>query len=289
MEIEENWDRVKSVLVSPGDEFRSEEIRSLLLSADVAQADAPLLEKFVGGVYQAYVENDCTLIEMNPFAIDRSQNTPAILDVRVEVDGYAHFRQAKNWSHVVFPESWGRVKDEDERYISSLDEKSGASLKLSVLNPKGHLWTMVAGGGASVIYSDTVVDLGYGNELGNYAEYSGNPKEQETYLFAKTLLSLAVANQDKRTALLIGGGVANFTDVAATFTGIIQAIKDVKGKLEAAKAKIFVRRGGPNYKTGLRLMEELGEEIEIPITVYGPETSMTKIVEHGIQWIETGV
>lgn len=66
---------------------------------------------------------------------------------------------------------------------------------------------MVAGGGASVIYSDTVVDMGYGRELGNYAEYSGNPKEQETYLFARTLLSLAVANQDKRTALLIGGEI----------------------------------------------------------------------------------
>ena len=32
---------------------------------------------------------------------------------------------------------------------------------------------MVAGGGASVIYADTVGDLGYAHELGNYAEYSG--------------------------------------------------------------------------------------------------------------------
>ncbi len=28
---------------------------------------------------------------------------------------------------------------------------------------------MVAGGGASVIYADTVGDLGYAHELGNYA------------------------------------------------------------------------------------------------------------------------
>ncbi|MCI76332.1 ATP-citrate synthase, partial [Trifolium medium] len=28
---------------------------------------------------------------------------------------------------------------------------------------------MVAGGGASVIYADTVGDLGFANELGNYA------------------------------------------------------------------------------------------------------------------------
>ena len=32
--------------------------------------------------------------------------------------------------------------------------------------------------GASVIYADTVADLGYANELGNYAEYSGAPNQQ---------------------------------------------------------------------------------------------------------------
>lgn len=33
---------------------------------------------------------------------------------------------------------------------------------------------MVAGGGASVIYSDTICDLGGASELANYGEYSGN-------------------------------------------------------------------------------------------------------------------
>lgn len=34
--------------------------------------------------------------------------------------------------------------------------QTSASLKFTVLNPKGCIWTMVAGGGASVIYADTV-------------------------------------------------------------------------------------------------------------------------------------
>lgn len=141
---------------------------------------------------------------------------------------------------------------------------------------------MVAGGGASVIYADTVGDLGYAHELGNYAgadvsllsitmyflfstksarngrafsqhpenlhicshtaetgngkqcaqpgflifectaEYSGGPSTQETYLYARTLLDCATANPDgKGRALICGGGIANFTDVAATFKGII--------------------------------------------------------------------
>ena len=40
-----------------------------------------------------------------------------------------------------------------EAYIAELDAKSGASLKLTVLNKAGRIWTMVAGGGASVIYA----------------------------------------------------------------------------------------------------------------------------------------
>jgi hypothetical protein len=34
--------------------------------------------------------------------------------------------------------------------------QTSASLKLAILNPKARIWTMVAGGGASVIYADTV-------------------------------------------------------------------------------------------------------------------------------------
>lgn len=44
---------------------------------------------------------------------------------------------------------------------------------------------MVAGGGASVIYSDTMADLGFAQELGNYGEYSGAPNTNETYQYAK--------------------------------------------------------------------------------------------------------
>ena len=40
-----------------------------------------------------------------------------------------------------------------EEHVHELDGKTGASLKLSILNPKGRIWTMVAGGGASVIYA----------------------------------------------------------------------------------------------------------------------------------------
>jgi succinyl-CoA synthetase beta subunit len=84
-------------------------------------------------------------------------------------------------------------------------------------------------------------------------------------------------------SLVIGGGIANFTDVANTFKGIVRALKEYKTKLQENKVKIFVRRGGPNYKEGLRIMKELGNELGVPIEVYGPETHMTKIVSMALK------
>ena len=152
-------------------------------------------------------------------------------------------------------------------------------MKLTVLNEKGRIWTMVAGGGASVIYADTIVDMGGVNELANYGEYSGGPNEQQTYVYAKTVLDLMCRHPHKDgKILIIGGGIANFTNVADTFKGIMRALRETKIRLQENKTKVFVRRGGPNHLEGLRLMKELGTAIDVPIHVYGPETHMTAIV-----------
>ena len=150
-----------------------------------------------------------------------------------------------------------------------------------MLNPKGRIWTMVAGGGASVIYSDTICDLGGASELANYGEYSGAPSESQTFEYAKTILSLMTRGtpHPDGKVLIIGGGIANFTNVAATFKvpcetlttpfcqfyrlflfqGIVRALTEYKHQLMEHKVVIFVRRGGPNYQEGLRVMREVGK------------------------------
>ncbi|MBN2602926.1 MAG: ATPase, partial [Candidatus Thermoplasmatota archaeon] len=134
---------------------------------------------------------------------------------------------------------------------------------------------------ASVIYADTIVDLGFRDELANYGEYSGDPSKEFTYQYAKTILDLMTrekAPKGKPKFLIIGGGIANFTDVAKTFAGITMALKEYKKKLQDTNVKIYVRRGGPNYQEGLCIMKKLGEELGLTIEVYGPETHMTRVV-----------
>jgi len=107
--------------------------------------------------------------------------------------------------------------------------------------------------GASVIYSDTICDLGGAGELANYGEYSGAPSEQQTYEYAKTILNLMTkTKRSDGKVLIIGGGIANFTNVAATFKGIVKALQEYQPKLVEHNIRIFVRRAGPNYQEGLR-------------------------------------
>ncbi|MED6148132.1 ATP-citrate synthase alpha chain protein 1 [Stylosanthes scabra] len=282
IEIEENWDKVKTVFVPTGVTLTSETIAPLVATLPLEIKGE--IEEFLKVVFNIFQDLDFTFLEMNPFTLVNGKPYP--LDMRGELDDTAAFKNFNKWGDIEFPLPFGRVMSPTEAYIHGLDEKTSASLKFTVLNPKGRIWTMVAGGGASVIYADTVGDLGFASELGNYAEYSGAPKEDEVLQYARVVIDVATANPDgRKRALVVGGGIANFTDVAATFSGIIRALKEKEAKLKAARVQIYVRRGGPNYQKGLEKMRALGEEIGIPIEVYGPEATMTGICKQAIEYI----
>lgn len=95
-------------------------------------------------------------LEMNPFTVTQA-GQPRPLDMRAELDDCAHFKNGNKWkvdgAFVEFPTAFGKIFCDEEKFIHTLDEQTGASLKLTVLNPQGSIWAMVAGGGASVIYA----------------------------------------------------------------------------------------------------------------------------------------
>ena len=280
VDIEAVWDSVVTVEVPVLGTLD----RAALEAKLPEMADKSQVAGFIETLYNVYVDYHFTYLEFNPITFANGKLVP--LDCVAKLDDTAAFQCAEKWGKIEFPKAFGSTSTPEEAYIASLDEKTGASLKLTVLNPNGRVWPMVAGGGASVIYADTVVDLGFAEELACYGEYSGNPSTEMTYEYAKTLLDLMTRTPDPQGRpkfLLIGGGIANFTDVAKTFTGIIQALKAYKGELQANQVKIYVRRGGPNYVEGLENMRRVGEEIGVPVEVYGPETHMTRIVSMALQ------
>ncbi|XP_027939159.1 ATP-citrate synthase alpha chain protein 2 isoform X1 [Vigna unguiculata] len=259
IDIEENWDKVKTIFLPTEKQLTPEACAPLIATLPLEIRGT--IGDFILGVFAVFQDLDFSFLEMNPFTLVNEKPYP--LDMRGELDDTAAFKNFNKWGDIEFPLPFGRVLSPTESFIHSLDDKTSASLKFTVLNPKGRIWTMVAGGGASVIYADTVGDLGYASELGNYAEYSGAPKEEEVLQYARVVIDCATADPDgRKRALLIGGGIANFTDVAATFSGIIRALKEKESKLKAARVHIYVRRGGPNYQTGLVKMRALGRNWE---------------------------
>ena len=273
--VEENWDKVIRWHVDVLKGIDDLDIKSGL--PESLGEKGPAIERFLRALWRFYSQTGFAYLEINPFTFHRGSIVP--LDMVAKLDDAEEYWQKKRWTGLAFPEPFGRSLSKEELFIKDIDSKTGASLKLTILNPEGRVWTMVAGGGASVIYADTICDLGFAREMANYGEYSGDPNTEETYYYTRTILDLMTRKKDSRgKVLLIGGAIANFTDVAKTFKGVVMALEEYQEKLQEAGVKIYVRRGGPNYEQGLKLMRSLGDRLGVPIEVYGPETHMTRIV-----------
>lgn len=294
--------KAKKLLIpaNPEESFPPREQWTRTLLNEVPDSKKELLTDFLVRLYSVYVDLHFTYLEINPLVVTDDQIF--YLDMAAKLDQTADYLCGPKWAiarepsnlngavngpmtedrgpPMVWPAPFGRELTPEEAYISKLDAGTGASLKLTVLNAAGRIWTMVAGGGASVVYSDAIAAHGFAHELANYGEYSGAPTETQTFEYAKTLLDLMTRGEPHPDGkiLIIGGGIANFTNVAATFKGIIRALKQYKPLLVKHQIRIYVRRGGPNYQEGLRAMRLLGEELGVPIHVYGPETHITDIV-----------
>lgn len=254
-----------------------ERVKSTLLG-QVPVERQETLAGFIVALVKLFRDLNYVYMEINPLVMT-SDGRITPLDMAAKIDETAHFLNSAQWGQIEFPAPFGRAEYPEEAYIKKLDQSSGSSLKLTILNPNGRVWTMVAGGGASVVYADTISDLGFGAELANYGEYSGAPTLQETYEYAKTIFSLMTKTKHPDgKILIIGGGIANFTDVAATFTGIQKAMTQFREELLEHKVQIWVRRAGPNYQEGLKNMRTTSETLGLPMHLYGPETHMTAVV-----------
>ena len=281
MEVEENWDKVTEVAFKITD---SEDVIAQRIKAnipkDVAEKDKKAFAEFAIGFFRAYRELNFAYLEINPFVMQGKKIE--LLDMVAKLDDTAGFMMAKDWGDVEYPTSFGmEAKSPEVEAIEAADSKTGASLKLTLLKPEARIWTMVAGGGASVVYADTIADLAGIEDLANYGEYSGGPTTGETKFYAETILGLMTKAKDAKgrdKVLIIGGAIANFTDVAKTFTGIIQAFENYADKMKEIGIKIYVRRGGPNYEKGLKDIKEAADRLGLYIEVYGPETHVTDIV-----------
>jgi ATP citrate (pro-S)-lyase len=243
--------------------------------------------------------NRLSYLEINPLVVipnaDATSASVHFLDLAAKIDQTAEFECGVKWAvarsntalglpviaskgekvsidagpPMDFPAPFGRELTKEEAYIAEMDSKTGASLKLTILNSQGRIWTLVAGGGASVVYADAIASAGFASELANYGEYSGAPTETQTFHYAKTVLDLMLRapKHPEGKVLFIGGGIANFTNVASTFKGVIKALREVASGINEHNVQIWVRRAGPNYQEGLKNIKGVGKELNFDMHV----------------------
>ena len=228
-----------------------------------------------------FKDNHFASLEINPYVADRRSLN--ILDVAVEIDDAGqYFTRAWNESDIRSPRKLSR----SEEQIHILNDNSPASFSLSVLNPNGSIFLLLSGGGASIVIADEVYNHGLGDELANYGEYSGNPNTEETYIYTKELIKLIVESKAPNKVLFIGGAVANFTDIAKTFAGIIHALDDQAAVLRKQHLKVYVRRGGPNQEIGLAKIKQALEGHGILGGVYAPDVSISDALGFALKGLQ---
>ncbi|KAF5318298.1 hypothetical protein D9611_014349 [Ephemerocybe angulata] len=86
---------------------------------------------------------------------------------------------------------------------------------LTVLDADGRIWTTVAEGGASCIYSDVITAHGFAHELDNYGEYSSAPTDGQMYECTKTVIDFTTRGTPNPEGNILVIGSANFMNATA--------------------------------------------------------------------------
>ncbi len=262
-------------------EAHPEKVKSYLIDPARPQDVPGIPADFLRHLLDVFEKNFFAFLEINPLVV--RGNEVHLLDAAALVDSAGAFFVNGAWSEEDVVTT--QAKHPVEKRVAALQKTTPASLKITVMNPNGSLFFLLSGGGGSIVIADEAALKGMGKDIGNYGEYSGGPTREETHLYTREVLSLVLASKAQRKALIIAGGVANFTDIKATFAGIIDALTESAEKLRTAGVKVFVRRGGPNEAAGLAHMREYLEGARLLGSIHGSDVPLTMAVDEAINFV----
>jgi len=187
--------------------------------------------KFMMGLYNAYIEKDCSIAEINPLVVTGDGKVMA-LDAKLNFDSNALYRQKDVLAY-------RDLEEEDPKEIEA------SKYDLSYISLDGNIGCMVNGAGLAMATMDIVKH--YGGDPANFLDVGGGATAEKVTEAFKIILS---DPNVKGIFVNIFGGIMK-CDVIAE--GVVEAAKQVQ-----LSVPLVVRLEGTNVDLGKKILAESG-------------------------------
>ncbi|WML49291.1 ADP-forming succinate--CoA ligase subunit beta [Neobacillus sp. PS3-34] len=190
--------------------------------------------KFMMSLYQAYIEKDCSIAEINPLVVTGDGKVMA-LDAKLNFDSNALYRQKDVLEY-------RDLEEEDAKEIEA------SKYDLSYISLDGNIGCMVNGAGLAMATMDIVKH--YGGDPANFLDVGGGATAEKVTEAFKIILS---DPNVKGIFVNIFGGIMK-CDVIAE--GVVEAAKQV-----GLSVPLVVRLEGTNVDLGKKILAESSIDI----------------------------
>jgi succinyl-CoA synthetase beta subunit len=245
---EKSPEKILKEYVDPAVGLRDFQARKLAFGLGIDKSIVNKAVKLMTGLYQAFIETDASMVEINPLVITKDGKIMA-LDAKMGFDDNGLFRHKEVHD----------MRDLDEEDPKEV-EASRHSLNYVALD--GNIGCMVNGAGLAMSTMD-IIKL-YGGKPANFLDVGGGANKDQVIAAFKILMS-----DEKVKAVLINifGGIMRCDIIAE---GVIAAAKEV-----GVKVPLVVRLQGTNVDLGRKILSESGLNI---ITAEKMDDAAQKVV-----------
>jgi succinyl-CoA synthetase beta subunit len=252
---EEDPEAIASLHVDPLIGFQDYHARRLAFDAGVDADLVRPLTAMLTKLYEAFVEEDAMLVEVNPLIVTPERQLRA-LDAKVTLDDNALFRH---------PENAGLRNPSAEDPQEQMAKERG----LTYVKLDGDIG--ILGNGAGLVMSTLDVVDQVGGKPANFLDAGGGSKAEAIVSAVEVILSDAKV---KAVLFNIFGGITRCDEVAK---GLIEAFEQVKPQVP-----FVVRLDGTNDEEGRRLLSEADlAGLHVESTMLGAAERVVELAKSG--------
>ena len=235
MDIEEvaasSPEKIHKLFVNPDLGLDRDDARTLASKIGIPEKSLEDASDTLIGLYQAFVETDASLAEINPLIVTANGAVWA-LDAKMNFDSNALFRQEEVIGY--------RDLDEEDP-----NEIEASKYDLSYISLDGNIGCLVNGAGLAMATMDTIKL--FGGEPANFLDVGGGATTEKVTEAFKIMLR----NPNVQAILVnIFGGIMRCDVIAA---GVVEAAKQVK-----LGVPLVVRMKGTNEEQGRQILKDSG-------------------------------